>query len=97
MTHCVVIAWADFLVSTDDYAGVDTNEEGNECSILGAGEEHTNNDTDLDSFGNYNDIVLLDLWKVQCLVLAQAVYIFHNVCITTFSSRQVFSVWFHEL
>lgn len=57
----------------DDYAGVDTNEEGNECSILGAGEEHTNNDTDLDSFGGQNsrsgDMKLKKLLEAQPQVM----------------------------
>ncbi|XP_072907282.1 EH domain-binding protein 1 isoform X3 [Hemitrygon akajei] len=40
----------------DDSTGVDTNEEGNECSILGGGEEHTNHETDLDSFGGQSSM-----------------------------------------
>uniref|UniRef100_UPI00398E3240 EH domain-binding protein 1 isoform X1 n=1 Tax=Pristiophorus japonicus TaxID=55135 RepID=UPI00398E3240 len=53
----------------DDNVGVDTNEEGAECSILGAGEEHTNIETDLDSFGSQNsksvDMKLKKLMEAQ--------------------------------
>ncbi|XP_078086578.1 EH domain-binding protein 1 isoform X2 [Mustelus asterias] len=39
----------------DDAVGIDTNEEGAECSILGGGEEHTNTETELDAFGSQNN------------------------------------------
>ncbi|XP_067900326.1 EH domain-binding protein 1 isoform X1 [Heterodontus francisci] len=38
----------------DDIVGVDTNEEGAEISILRGGEEHTNIETELNSFGIQN-------------------------------------------
>ncbi|XP_072437695.1 EH domain-binding protein 1 isoform X2 [Chiloscyllium punctatum] len=37
-----------------DTVGVDINKEGAECSFLGGGEEHTNIEIDLDSFGTQN-------------------------------------------
>ncbi|XP_069787785.1 EH domain-binding protein 1 isoform X3 [Narcine bancroftii] len=53
----------------DAIAVVDTNEEGIECSVLGGGEDHTNNETDLDSLGSQNnrlvDINLKKLWEDQ--------------------------------
>ncbi|XP_078261832.1 EH domain-binding protein 1 [Rhinoraja longicauda] len=58
--------------SGDDNAGVDTNEEGNECSVVGGGEEYTNNETDLDYFGSQNsrsvDMKLKKLLEAQPLV-----------------------------
>ncbi|XP_072363309.1 EH domain-binding protein 1 isoform X1 [Scyliorhinus torazame] len=53
----------------DDTVGVDINEEGAECSILGGGEEHTNIETDLDSFGRQNSSSV-DL-KLKKLIEAQ--------------------------
>ncbi|XP_041033811.1 EH domain-binding protein 1 isoform X1 [Carcharodon carcharias] len=53
----------------DDTVGVDINEEGAEYSILGGGEEHTNIETDLDSFGSQNSRSV-DM-KLKTLVEAQ--------------------------
>ncbi|XP_042189360.1 EH domain-binding protein 1 isoform X2 [Callorhinchus milii] len=53
----------------DDSVGVDTNEESPECSFLGGGDEHTNIQTELDSFGGHNSR-LVDL-KLKKLLEAQ--------------------------
>uniref|UniRef100_A0A4W3H141 EH domain binding protein 1 n=1 Tax=Callorhinchus milii TaxID=7868 RepID=A0A4W3H141_CALMI len=48
----------------DDSVGVDTNEESPECSFLGGGDEHTNIQTELDSFGHNSRLVDLKLKKL---------------------------------